>query len=131
MACATRVPTDQFSSRSNLALTRTPDQEAIEKLSLRKHPVRIANPVQGGSNYTSPLRAIRFIKARRAYLDATNRLVFYGEIKGKTGAGLDVVDRFSGLDAFPERAVYPPSPEVLARMTSGSKQSVKAARGSN
>ncbi len=87
-------------------------------LRIRDGKVRILNPMPGGSTHTSPARALRFIYARRAYADAVGNLVFLGVAKAKSrhSACLPVVDRASGLDAFPDRAVFPPSPEVLSRM---------------
>jgi hypothetical protein len=92
-------------------------------LSIRKKPVRILNPVDGGARYTSQERAERFVRNGRAYLDACGRLVFYGMSVGSLSLGkLNLpVDRFSGVDAFPDRAVFPPSPEALSKM--GSKRS--------
>jgi hypothetical protein len=110
MACAVSLPPIKLSV-----------SEAIQRLSQRKHRVKILNPMPGGSPRCTPDRAIRFVRTARAYLDSTDTLVFYGESVGKTGAGLDVVDRFSGVDAFPDRAVYPPSGEVMAKFTSNRK----------
>jgi hypothetical protein len=97
-------------------------QDASKRLAGRKFKVKILNPMPGGSPYTGVERALRFVKAGRGYIDSCNRLVFYGHSTGNTSGELDVVDRFSGIDAFPERAVFPPSPEALHRM--GSKRSV-------
>lgn len=79
--------------------------------------VRILNPPPGGSTYTSAKRARRFVAHGRAYIDATGRLVFNGTSKSQAGASL-VVSVFSGCDAFPGRAVLPPSGTVLARLES-------------
>jgi hypothetical protein len=91
----------------------------------RKIVIRILNPVEGGAKCTSSERAQRYIRNGRAYLDSRGWLVFYGRplenprLSGKPS--LQTVDRFSGVDAFPDRAVFPPSPEALSRM--GSKRS--------
>lgn len=95
MACAASVPNIKTSAR-----------------------IRILNPAPGGSAYTSYERALRFIKNGRAHFDNSGQLVFHGRSAGKSRTVLDTVTQFSGLDARPDRAVLPPSPEVLARMTS-------------
>jgi hypothetical protein len=84
----------------------------------RKKKIRILNPMPGGSPYTSEERAERFVRNNRGYLDSCGHLVFYGESAGKTRPGMPpVLKSFSGVDAFPDRAVFPPSGEVLQRMS--------------
>lgn len=82
----------------------------------RKFAVKIANPVPGGATHTSYSRALRFIHNDRAHFDHLGQLVFHGRNVGKTRAGFTVTDRPGGADAFPERAVLPPSAEVIAKM---------------
>jgi len=76
--------------------------------------VRIFNPVSGGATRTSVRRALKFVKAGRAYFDGRGHLVFVHH-RSQHGPQL-LVSNFSGCDALPERAVMPPSPEVLSRM---------------
>src|ERR1041385_5069641 len=93
MACAASVSPKQVSAR-----------------------VRIFNPVPGGSISTSHERALRFVRNGRAHFNGNGQLVFHGRNVGMTRSHMPVQDHPSGADAFPDRAVFPPSPEVLARM---------------
>lgn len=85
--------------------------------------VKLASPVRGFS-CVSAKRAERYIRKELAHLDVEGRLVFRfgGEVssgqivaKGRPDFRL-LVREFSGLDAFPDRAVFPPSPSVASKL---------------
>lgn len=78
--------------------------------------VRILNPPEGAAAFTSAKRARRFVRNGRAHY-AAGKLVFHGLGRSVGLVGL-TVSSFSGCDAFPGRAVLPPSPSVLSRMGS-------------
>jgi hypothetical protein len=73
--------------------------------------VRVLNPPAGGSRWTSAKRARRFVRSGRAHVDGAGQLVFEGTSRSKGRVGL-LVSAFSGCDAFPGRAVLPPSPSM-------------------
>lgn len=75
--------------------------------------VPVLNPAPGGRPFVTAKRARRFVRdGKHAHMDSAGHLVFHG---GGWGAAL-LVACYSGCDAFPKRAVLPPSGEVLARM---------------
>ena len=85
----------------------------------RKLCVKIRNPIPGGRDHTSLERARRFVEHKRAYFDGSGQLVFHGRNIGRTRGQVQVIDsRTARPDAFPERAVLPPSPEVMRRQGS-------------
>lgn len=82
--------------------------------------VKIANPLPGGHTHMSMSHARRLVKRRDARFDEAGRVVLKRRSEQAAsrvyrGASL-LVAQFDGMDAFPDRAVMPPSPEVLARM---------------
>jgi len=92
----------------------------------RQSAVTVANPPIGGDTHVDYATAKRYVRCGRARFDSSGRLVIkYGSsvdhgsgglrLKGKPNLQL-LVTEFSGLDAFPGRAVMPPSPTVLRNM---------------
>lgn len=91
----------------------------LSKSNPRKVIVKIRNPRPGGQTHVHLERARRLIGHGKAYFDAVGQLVFTGQHVGRTRGDLDVIDaRDARPDAFPRRAVLPPSGEVLRRMHS-------------
>jgi hypothetical protein len=78
--------------------------------------IKIANPGASGASHISRSHAERLIAQHRARFDYAGRLLL-GEERGAGGVSDLRVQRFSGLDARPDRAVMPPWPEALARMS--------------
>ena len=95
------------------------NQMADAVLASNKKKYKVLNPIPGGSEYTSKKRTAQLVRRERAYIDSCGHLVFNGQSDSKSRSVLNFVDRFSGFDAFPDRAVLPPSPEYLARLNSG------------
>lgn len=88
--------------------------------------VKLVDPPPGGITHVSYADAQRYVRRGRARFDSSGRLVIlYGATVDHAGGGLRLngkpnlqllVTEFSGLDAFPGRAVMPPSPTVLRNM---------------
>lgn len=88
-----------------------------------RQPVRIANPLPGQVRHLSYSRARECVDKGFAKFDPKGRVVFLFDRslwrKGERPvehAALLLVAKFRGLDAFPDRAVLPPSPSVLDAM---------------
>lgn len=88
--------------------------------------VKLANPYPAGCTHVSLSRARRLVEAKIAKWDAVGRLVmlFIPEVVTRKLRGEPIcnVTKFSGKDALgKDRAVLPPSPEVLYRMLGSSR----------
>ena len=78
--------------------------------------VQIANPLPGHATHMVRARADKLIARQRAKFDGLYRLVllFAPSALPSQGQGARlVVSEFSGLDAFPGRAVLPPAPRLV------------------
>ena len=87
-----------------------------------EHHIKIVNPLPGGHSHMKHAHAKRLVRRGDARFDEAGRLVLVrrseecaARTQPKRGALLRV-EEYSGCDAFPGRAVFPPSPEVLFRM---------------
>lgn len=84
--------------------------------------VKISNPREAGRTHVSLERARRFVRRGIARFDAAGRLEFLYDPavmdRKLRGLPLNEVSVFCGCDAFPDRAVLPPSAEVMARQLS-------------
>lgn len=91
----------------------------------QKQHVKIWNPAPEGRTHVSLNRAKRFVAEGVAKFDGVGRLVLLYDsattlrkLNAKGPLGINIVPQFCGLDAFPGRAIMPPSPSVLRQMRS-------------
>lgn len=87
-----------------------------------KQSVKVANHPSGQSVYLSLSDARRLVKRGGAKFDRCGQLMLdpveMNRRRNLNKGAVLIVQAFSGLDAFPDRPVMPPSPSVLQRMRS-------------
>ena len=83
-------------------------------VSPKQESIKIANPLPGHRDHLSRAHADRLLAQGGARFDGVGRLLIDHH---RYARGL-LVKQFSGFDAFPARAVLPPSPEVMRRQGS-------------
>jgi hypothetical protein len=83
--------------------------------------IPVLNPLSGHRPSMRVKHAERLIRQGKAHM-TDGALILHAQPKPQSGwradEALPLVSGFSGLDAKPGRAVLPPSPDVLRRMSS-------------